>query len=398
LVGQNTIEDRGANFQLNWYRDYAYVGMAHVAERGDPTTDDPLWGTAVIDAADPENPEVTSVIQTPAHFNTWEALEVSDERDLMVCSGNTEYMDIHDLSDPANPQLLSSIELPLHSHGLILSPDENTAYIAEYQMDSEPANPGLVAYDISDPTHPKLIATHPQTGHDPGMSLDGTRLYLAATGLIVFDISEIEHRQFNPEFKRMGERQTADTTHAGETFSKNGREYYITQDEVDGDGEKWGGCPWGWARIYDVTDGWAPKQVGEFKLEVNKYVNCHLTQKDTGPNPGALSALGFYSAHYNGLDRTRNPNVSFFSWYASGLRVADIRDVTSPTEIAYYNPPPNPNTKFQQYNIWSQTTRFADATPSYVRYRPESGNVWVVSVQNGLQILELTGGARDISL
>lgn len=401
LVGQNTIEDRGANFQLNWYGDYAYVGQAHLgalaenANRNDLITDDPLWGTAVIDASDPQKPEMSTVIQSPAHFNTWEALSVSEKRDLLVCSGNTSYLDIHDLSNPAEPELLSSVELPLHSHGLILSPDGKTAYVNS----TGDGGTSLVAYDISDPTHPEQIATHSNGAHDVNISFDGTRLYMADTGVVVMDVSEVEHRKFNPEIRRMGQTQTSDITHAGEVFRKHGREYFVTQDEVDGDGGSGGikgGCPWGFARITDVTDGWAPREVSQFKLQVNKYTNCHLTQKDAGPNPGLLSGLSFYSAHYNGLDRESNPNVSFFTWYGAGLRVVDIRDLANPSEIAYYNPPPNPNTKFQQYNIWSQTTQFADGTPSYVRYRPESGHIWVLSVQNGFQILELTGDAGDI--
>jgi hypothetical protein len=396
LVGHNTIEDRGANFQLSWYGDYAYVGMAHVAERDDPMTDDPLWGTAVINASDPQNPKVTTVLDSPANFNAWEAMSVSESRELLVVSGNTEFFEVFDLSDPANPRLLSSQRMPLHSHGLVLSPDGKTAYVT----DNSDADPGLVAYDLSDPSHPEVIATHAQNGHDPGISLNGLRLYQTSRprrGLMVFDVSEIERREFNPEFKKMGESRHSDGAHAGEAFRQNGRSYFITQDEYDADSGKFGGCPWGFARIYDVTDGWAPNQVSTFDLEVNKYVNCHLTQKDAGPNPGLLSAISFYSAHYNGLDRHRDPNVAFFSWYGSGLRVVDIRDVENPTGIGYYNPPPNPDTRFRQYGIWSQTTRFADGTTSYIRYRPELGHVWVVSVQNGFQILELTDGAREIA-
>jgi len=410
-VGQNTIEDRGANFTLNWHKDHAYVGQAHLGalagneNRNDPVTDDPLWGTAVIDASDPENPEMTTVVQTPAHFNTWEALSISDRRELMVCSGNTEYMDVHDLSDPADPRHLSSIDLPRHSHGLVLSPDGNTAYISLEATNTE-GDPGLLAYDISDPSHPELITTYTgnrNLAHDLNISLNGMRLYLALRGtngsgggVLVLDTSEIERREFGASFRRMGAYRHSDHEHAGVVFRKNGREYFITQSEADGDGGKLGGCPWGYARIHDVTDGWAPQLVSEFRLEVNKYVNCHLTQKDTGPNPGLLSGISFYSAHYGGVGQVRDTNAAFFSWYGAGLRVADIRDIENPTEIAYYNPPPNPNTKFQQYSIWSQNTLFADGTPSYVRYRPETGHIWVVSVQNGFQILELTGGAKDI--
>lgn len=396
LVGQNTIEDRGANFQLNWYGDYAYITVAHPsmeAPSNDPITDEPLWGTAVIDASNPENPELTSIVKSPAHSNGWEALSVSEKRDLLVCSGNTGFLDIHDLSDQSDPQFISSVELPLHSHGLELSPDGKTAYV-----NSTGDDPGLVAYDISDPAHPEVIATHPLSGHCTTLNHSGTRLYYGSSGVVVLDVSEVERRAPDPEIKRMGETRTREVTHSGRVFRKQGREYFITQDEVDGDapGGLKPGCPWGFARITDVTDGWAPREVSQFKLDVNKYVNCPETQKDALPNQGLVSNFAFYAAHYNGIDREQNPNVSFFSWYASGLRVVDIRDIANPAEIAYYNPPPNPDTEFYTRSIWSQNNQFVDATVSYVRYRPKTGHIWVNSVQNGFQILELTGGVKDI--
>ena len=47
-------------------------------------------------------------------------------------------------------------------------------------------------------------------------------------------------------------------------------------------------------------------------------------------------------------------------------------------------------------SIESQNTLFADGTTSDVRYRPKSGHIWVVTGQNGFQILELTNGAKGI--
>lgn len=390
LVGQNTIEDRGANFQMTWYGDYAYVGMAHLYSQ---ETDDPLWGTAVIDASDPHDPQVTTILKSPANLNAWEAMSVSERRDLLVVSGSTDYIDVFDLSDPADPTLISSTRLPVQSHGLILSPDAKTAYISS----NDDGPPGLIAIDVSDPARPEVIATHPQNAHDVQVSRDGKRLYLAFKGVIVFDTSEIERRKSDPEFRPMGERRTKNTSHAGAVFRRNGRRYFVTPEEIDDDTETVNGaCPWAWVRIYDVTDDWAPRQVGQFKLQVNEVENCDRTQKDMTASPGLLTHWSLYSSHYMGLDTEQDPNAAFVTWYGSGLRVTDVRDHEHPTEIAYYNPSPNPNTKFGEYSIFSPVDQYLDSTTSYVRYRPETGNIWFVSGSNGFQIVELTGGAADI--
>lgn len=393
LVGKNTIEDRGANFQLTWYGDYAYVGMAHMTTRDDPVTDDPLWGTAVIDASDPTDPRLTTVVKSPANFNAWEGMWVSEKRDLLVVCGRTQYFDVLDLSDPAHPTLLSSISLPMTAHGLVLSPDGKTAYVSSGDDD-----PGMMAFDITDPSKPALLATHPFAPHDVNVDRTGTRLYAASSGVVAFDISSIERRESEPSFDRLGEQRTADSTHAGPVFRRQGRRYFVTQDEMDGDGKagESGGCPWGYVRIVDVTDGTTPHQVGDFKLEVNELSNCHLTQEDATLSPGMISAQAFYSSHYGGLDRNQDPNAAFFTWYASGLRVVDVRDERAPNEFAYYNPPPNPGQKFGAYSIFSEVHEYVDASTSYVRYRPESGHIWFVSDSNGFQIVELTGDAADV--
>lgn len=393
LVGKNTIGDRGANFQLAWYGDYAYVGMAHLADRGDPGTDDPLWGTAVVDASDPADPTVTEILKTPANFNLWEAVDVSEKRDLMVVVEGNNF-DVIDLSDPAHPDLIVSAPVPVESvHSVILSSDGKTAYVNSSDND----DPGFAAVSLDDPANPEVLATYSGIhAHDLGIGLNDEFLYVAYRGVRIMDIREIERREDDPEFRMMGTNvNSGDGTHAGETFRRNGRQYFITQDEADGDG-KLGGCPWGFARIWDVEDPTAPRQVGQFKLEVNKYANCGTTQEDTSLTPGVLTATSFYSSHYNGITRQKDPRLSFFSWYGSGLRVTDIRNHEAPVEVAYYNPPPNPDTKFSHYSPWSAVDKYLDATTSYVRYRPKTGNIWFVSVANGFQIAELTGPAAEI--
>lgn len=396
LVGQNTIEDRGANFQMAWYGDYAYVGNIGQARsdgsrpRIERPDDGDLWGVAVIDASDPTDPQLRGVLQSPACWNPWEAIEVNERRDLLLVSGTTQYLDVFDISDPGKPELQASLDLPIVSHGLRPSPDGRTAYVSD---------DGLVAIDLTDPAHPEVIDTWQEFSiHNIDVSEDGTRVYCASRGegLVIVDVSDFQYRRFNPEFRVVSQLRYVDHSHTVRKVQIGGREYLLMQDEMDRDHSPapreafWAGCPWGHARIVDITNEEVPRQISEFKLDVNDPEKCEQTQKDVSTSPGLLPSLMFYSSHFCGYDDRNNASTAFFSWYASGLRVADIQDPANPTEIAYYNPPPNPNTKYQHYSPWSANDHLLDATTSYVRYRPETGNVWFTSVANGFQIVELT--------
>lgn len=409
LVGHTSIGNRGANLDMAWYGDFAYVclGIDQFFAKQDPTVDTTNLGTAVIDASNPKNPQVTDILQTHIHENAFEGLGVSIRHDLLIAyHHHTGGLQIHDLSDPAHPTLLSTTDLPITETVIpAFSPDEEILYMSHHSRHKKTANPGLAAVDISDPRNPTVVATHPKTGHAQAVNADGTRLYLAENGLKVFDISEIQRREDDPEFKRLGEYRTSSLTQRGATFIKNGREFAITQDEADGelkrplpgrDGTFGGECPWGIVRVYDVTDGTNPRLVTKYKLDVNRHLNCPSTQKDSSMTPGRRAELTFYSPHYSAVDNHDNPNAAFFSWSASGLRVADFRDLANPTEIAYYNPPPNPDTEFGGYSAWSKTDDFVDAVQSRIRYRPDSGHIWFASVNSGFHIVKLTGDASDI--
>src|SRR5260370_15595470 len=58
LVGQNTINGLGGDFQIAWYKDCAYVVTKSTDTEGE--------GVAVIDAADPKNPKLVKIIRDPA--------------------------------------------------------------------------------------------------------------------------------------------------------------------------------------------------------------------------------------------------------------------------------------------------------------------------------------------
>jgi hypothetical protein len=75
------------------------------------------------------------------------------------------------------------------------------------------------------------------------------------------------------------------------------------------------------------------------------------------------------------------------------VRVFDVHDPLHPKEVAYYNPPATLGTKFPSLSPLTPDSGSSvfDYTTSVVRYRPETGALWVVSVNGGFQVLQLTG-------
>ena len=66
----------------------------------------------------------------------------------------------------------------------------------------------------------------------------------------------------------------------------------------------------------------------------------------------------------------------------------------NPREIAYWHPAPNPNTPAVPLSegFGSSGDRW-DAVPTYVRFRPETGHIWIAGYSAGFQILEFTDSA-----
>ncbi len=438
LIGQNTVLDRGANFNLAWVGDCAYVTTVSVTGifLGTPApyitfglVDDPLNGMAVIDAADAAHPRLTEIDKSSVMLRTHESLQGNDARRIVVATSvGAATAEVWDASDCAHPVLRGSVDIgasiPLmingnnfsqgvtfRGHALCLSDDGRTAYA----MGTPYSNAVL---DLEDINHPSVLTTFIPAAHDCGLSPDGNRLYLAVfggvvfgtagtllslatanllgtenfNGLLILDVSEFNRRLPNPQFHVVGQLPWTDNSesqtpgggaHTLRWFQSGGRTYLYSSDE-------WpiiAMCPWTHGRILDITDEAHPVKVTDITLAVQQGANCVSTELD----------LANYSMHYVGVDDVHNATTLFISAYTAGLRVFDIRDVARPTEIAYYHPTPNPNvntlTAPGGLAAYQGLGQLWDAVPSYVRYRPESGQIWIASATAGFQILELTQSA-----
>lgn len=438
LVGQNTILDRGANFAMAWIDDCAYVTTTSPGQIFGPTSSpyidpkfNPLNGMAVIDAADPRNPKLLDILQSPAMLAPHESLQANQARKIIVATrGGGTAFDVYDASDCRKPVLAASINigigitlpelpaligglgkidigLPFFGHALCMSDDGRTAYATSSASTNAVIN-------LDDIKKPQVIQLFAPAGHDCGLNPEGTRLYLATFGFVsfgmglpngpavgqngmaIFDVSGFHQREVPvaplliapapPQVGFLGWTNIAigsaptAGSHTARWFRNGGRTYLYSSDEWPTAGV----CPWAHGRILDITDETNPVQVSEIRLEVNKAENCLKTEID----------VANYSAHYVGFDDVYNATTLFTTHYTGGLRVWDIRDPAQPKEIAYWHPVPNPNTPTVPLSEFfgSSGSRW-DAVPTYVRYRPETGHIWIAGYSSGFQILEFTESA-----
>ena len=438
LVGQNSILDRGANFSLAWLDDCAYVTTTSPGQIFGPLSSPyinpefaPLNGMAVIDASNPQDPKLVDILQSPAMIAPHESLQANQARHIIVATrGGGTAFDVYEASDCRKPVLKASINLGL---GITLPPlpdlplgvgtiDQGLAFMGHALCISDD---GLTAYgtssaqtnaviDLTDLENPSLIQLYAPASHDCGLNPEGTRLYQAnfgfvsaglgfpngpavgQNGLMILDVSGIQDRSTPPSPLMIGvtppivgflgwtnllegEAPSAGS-HTSRWFKNGDRTYVYSSDEWPTSGV----CPWARSRIIDITDETNPVKVSDIILEVAKPENCLTTELD----------IANYSAHYVGFDNVNDAKILFTTNYTAGLRVWDISDPANPFEIAYWHPAPNTNTPsvLLSEGFGSSANRW-DAVATYVRYRPETGHIWIAGYSAGFQILEFTDTA-----
>src|SRR5206468_4389711 len=232
LVGQSRGD--GANWQTAQFKDRAghtcaYHGTAFT------TANRTNLGVPVIDATNAANPTPTAYLTTTSMLDPWESLKVNERRQLLGAdnghngAGGPE-VDIYDVSQDCRfPQLIGSVAVgkpdgstgipkPVIGHEGSWAPDGLTYYGGDLR------NQQYYAVDTTDPSAPKLITTwKPGISNVHGMSVsdDGTRGYFvslgftspaaltdatvpATNGLLIYDLTEIQRRQSNPQPHLLG--------------------------------------------------------------------------------------------------------------------------------------------------------------------------------------------------
>jgi hypothetical protein len=416
-ISSNTVNLRGNNFQLAYYKNCAYVStigtQAYTGALGEP--DEQLDGIAAIDASDPTAPKLTDIVKSPVAKSSHEAIEVNAKRGLLVAELGgliARYVEIYDVhTDCTHPKFLGRYDagIPIF-HGLKVSDDGNTFYASD-TFGITGAGQMLHAVDIRDPTHPKKILTwdplvdasppEQYAAHDEDVSADGNRLYLGTAGisaavglavggpsngntpsLVILDSSDVQSHKPDPKLRVVSKLSLPNFGHTVQRMTIGGKPYLLVSGEAPvGGGQE---CPWAWGHIIDISDEKHPRRVSDLRLQVNQKRYCSQTSRDGG---------AIYSIHYVGVDSDTNTKLVFYTYYTGGLRIFDVTDPEAPREVGYYQPPPTGNTVFNTTSPITPDAKSSvlDNTTSVVRYIPERNQLWLVSVNSGFQVLQLTG-------
>ncbi|MGQ0626188.1 MAG: LVIVD repeat-containing protein [Sporichthyaceae bacterium] len=430
LIGNYGPDDpngfEGAEWQLARYKNCAYysqrlVGGAYPNFAGvtQPGSADYLAeyasglgpqkrpGTVVVDVSDPTDPKYATNIFTAGMGDPWETLKVHAERGLLAATNVLDgqggsFMGIYDISqDCTNPVKLFDGPITAINHEGNFSADGMTYYTGGL-------DPGIIsAIDVSDPRNPELITTFFSKKGQHGMSTsrDGNLLFLshinedwpkvfveAATrplpsalggnGMGIYDISEIQSRKANPQVRLVNALEWSDGQLGQHTlnFSKGGKDYAI---EVSESGH-------GAARIIDISDLKDLKVVSKLKTAIMMPENAGLAEEDLYRPPFEIAGIipFGYNFHYCNLDTLVNPTMLACSAFQQGLRVFDIRNLSKPKEIAYYNPGGDGTL---QAGSWGGTySGFPAAMPQFV---PERKELWFTDQDRGLFVLRFTNGS-----
>lgn len=410
LIGQHAGE--GAGWQLAWHNDCAYHGQA----RGNgfnrfgpyranyPGHINP--GTVVLDVSDPTAPQPTVYLNTVSMIDPWESLKVNARRQLLGAingsngSGGPEF-DFYDISgDCRQPRLLASTAVGTSiGHGGNFVPDGMTYYGGPNQTAS-----GLKAVDVSDPSKPTLLLQgFPLGMHDLSASEDGTRLYMATTGVggfSILDVTEVQERRPDPQAHIVSTLAFEDNylPQMTQPVYIAGRPHVVFVDEGTSSGAHAARCasgahPFGSSKLIDISDETTPKVTAVLRLEVQDPANCETVLADS------QTVIFTYDAHYctasdgitnSGTDVIHNAAIVICGYLESGLRVFDIRNPYRPREIAYYNPGGNPGYKPGSYIGYGTGCGAVDWASAHSRYVPERNEIWMTSQCNGFQVLRFT--------
>jgi len=448
LIGQSRND--GANWQTAEYKE-RHGSSGRDDDRGDgdrprrtcgyygsqspelspATRNHASYGVPVIDLTDANHPNRTGYLQTTSMLDPWESLKVNERRQLLMADnghngGGGPEVDVYDLSmDCSHPQLLAVTAIGTGTDGGTLAPVKPIGHEGSWAPDGltyyigDTTNRSYHAVDVSDPKHPRHIATFDMktlglASHGLSISDDGNRGYMvtpgipsvanpAATptnGFVVLDLSEVQARKPNAQMKYISQYLFNDGSVAQHTIPVKikGKPYIIHVDEGGSGGLFLAGWQSACAanmplfpmpRIVDMSDEKNPKLVSRIMLETHDPANCSKVLPD-------LTGLSIftYGSHYCSVDNRQNATTLACGFFNSGIRIFDIRNPRRPREIAYYNPAGvttlSPGSNHPLANNW--VAGGPDWCSAQVHLDARRGTVWSTCQDNGLLMLKFENG------
>ena len=165
-----------------------------------------------------------------------------------------------------------------------------------------------------------------------------------------------------------------------------GRPFAFTIDEVYGTFTVASfGWPWGWGRVWDVSDATQPQLVAEYKIRQN----APAFQGSAGDD-AATEQFTSYSSHNPTLTR----NVIIEAWHSGGLQAIDISNPRRPRQAGWFAPTPLSSVALEDAALSRGPNKVVVWSFPIIH----DGLIYVVDIRNGLYILRYTGKhSHDVS-
>jgi choice-of-anchor B domain-containing protein len=309
-------------------------------------------GFVFFDITDPKNATIIGNVVGPS--STWHDIKVIGHYAYGVSEGGSG-IQVVDLSqvDQGIVTHVGNVQKSGHSstHNIAANPDSGYLYLCGANI----SNGGLVAVDTNanpaDPTivgawnamyvHDAQIVTYtsgPFAGKEIAFCASGFGGGFTSTGLRVVDVTN------KSNMVTIGEVFWPNPGYSHQCWLSEDRQYLYLGDELD---------------------------------EQNSGITTRTIVFDVS-NPGNPTYLGSFTNGQNAIDHNMYTRDGFLfqANYTSGLRVYDLSNPTSPTEIAWYDTSPSGGASFN--GAWSCYPFFP------------SGTVLVSDIEGGLFILDVT--------
>jgi hypothetical protein len=420
LLGHEPLLNRGMNAAIALHGDYAYIG----SRTDGSNNNEHQAGVMVVDVSDPTDPTLVRQMLPPFEANVGESsreLRVWKSQEILIvlhtnCGGATAHhctppsinnFRFYDISgaNASNPQFLFELDDSTHEFFLWEDPSNPERAL----MFGGSAGSGFTIWDISpvrmgqspitlfDGTHgfsrfpPFPAPVQIPTGglHSLSVSNDGSRAFYALLtgGFGIADVSDFSAGMPSP-MRRLVTLNEARPTWPGpgahSALKLWNRDWAYVSDEVYGTITAPGhGCPWGWARMVDISDPQRPTVESEFKLPQNQEFLCDKYE----PRPRTS-----YSAH----NPTATPNIVFTTWHSGGLQAISVEDPRIPFQLAEFFPEPLDEVLLEDPRLSSDPdTGLNEKVVMWSYPIIQDGLIYVVDLRNGLYILRYDGRLED---
>jgi hypothetical protein len=424
-VGHEPLMDRGMNAAMAIHGDFAYIGSR--TDGGHEGMQH--GGIMVVDISDPSEP--TLLTDTPLDAAAGESsreLRVWRSQDVLIvlntncgvgdqlhhCTlpsiSNIRFYDIRG-ENASDPELLAQFNVNTHEFFLWEDPrNPGRALIFAGSAGASCGTSGgaptcpFSVWDISGVRQGQMPTTlfsglHGYTRvppapapvqiptgglHSLSVSNDGTRAYFALLtgGFAVVDVSDFATGVPLPQPRPITINESRPVwagPGAHSAIKLWNRDWAYVSDEVYGTATGGGhGCPWGWARMVDISDPSAPTVEADFRLPENDPATCGAW------NPPRTS----YSAH----NPTLTPRIAFTTWHSGGFQAIDIRNPRKPSQLAEFFPEPLGEVLLEDPRLSSDPDTGRNEKVVMWSYPIiKDGLIYVVDLRNGLYVLEYEG-------